>query len=78
MQMHLQVQEGQHHLGIDCNQVGTNDMRKQNVFETLQGKKQQLLLATQVRLVRAGDISCCCGYVHDMGMSARCMCRYAR
>jgi T-complex protein 1 subunit epsilon len=43
-----QVQEGQHHLGIDCNQVGTNDMRKQNVFETLQGKKQQLLLATQV------------------------------
>lgn len=54
-QMHLQVQEGQHHLGIDCNQVGTNDMRKQNVFETLQGKKQQLLLATQVRLVTAGD-----------------------
>ena len=55
MHMHLQVQEGQHHLGIDCNQVGTNDMRKQNVFETLQGKKQQLLLATQVRLVAASD-----------------------
>lgn len=45
----LQIQEGQHYLGIDCNQVGTSDMRKQNVFETLQGKKQQLLLATQVR-----------------------------
>ena len=50
------MQEGQHHLGIDCNQVGTNDMRKQNVFETLEGKKQQLLLATQVRLVRAADM----------------------
>jgi chaperonin GroEL (HSP60 family) len=49
--MRPQVQEGQHHLGIDCNQVGTNDMRKQNVFETLEGKKQQLLLATQVRLI---------------------------
>ena len=36
------------YLGIDCNDVGTNDMRKQNVFETLIGKKQQLLLATQV------------------------------
>jgi chaperonin GroEL (HSP60 family) len=55
IQTHLQVQEGQHHLGIDCNQVGTNDMRKQNVFETLQGKKQQLLLATQVRLVTGSD-----------------------
>ena len=42
------MQEGKHHLGIDCNQVGTNDMQKQNVFETLEGKKQQLLLATQV------------------------------
>lgn len=47
----LQIQEGQHYLGIDCNQVGTSDMRKQNVFETLQGKKQQLLLATQVQYV---------------------------
>lgn len=32
-------------------------MRKQNVFETLQGKKQQLLLATQVRPVMAGSAS---------------------
>lgn len=36
------------YLGIDCNDVGTNDMRKQNVFETLIGKRQQLTLATQV------------------------------
>ena len=43
-----QLQEGNPHLGIDCNSVGTNDMREQNVFETLIGKKQQLFLATQV------------------------------
>jgi T-complex protein 1 subunit epsilon len=36
------------HLGIDCNEVGTCDMKEQNVFETLMGKKQQLFLATQV------------------------------
>ncbi|KAI4378670.1 hypothetical protein MLD38_016117 [Melastoma candidum] len=34
--------------GVDCNDDGTNDMRKQNVFETLIGKQQQILLATQV------------------------------
>lgn len=34
--------------GIDCNDNGTNDMREQNVFETLIGKQQQILLATQV------------------------------
>jgi len=28
--------------------VGTNDMKEQNVFETLIGKQQQILLATQV------------------------------
>ncbi|GAQ82284.1 TCP-1/cpn60 chaperonin family protein [Klebsormidium nitens] len=43
-----QVKEGIPHLGIDCNDVGTNDMKKQNVFETLIGKKEQILLATQV------------------------------
>ncbi|CAD6221570.1 unnamed protein product [Miscanthus lutarioriparius] len=36
------------HCGIDCNDVGTNDMKEQNVFETLIGKQQQILLATQV------------------------------
>lgn len=35
-------------MGIDCNDVGTNNMREQNVFETLIGKQQQILLATQV------------------------------
>ncbi|KAJ8458139.1 hypothetical protein OPV22_031065 [Ensete ventricosum] len=33
--------------GIDCNDVGTNNMKEQNVFETLIGKQQQILLATQ-------------------------------
>lgn len=36
------------HLGIDCKDVGTNDMKAQNVFESLSSKKQQLFLATQV------------------------------
>jgi len=43
-----QVSEGNPHLGVDANDVGTNDMKEQNVFETLIGKKQQILLATQV------------------------------
>ena len=42
------LQENNPHSGIDCNDVGTNDMREQNVFETLIGKQQQILLATQV------------------------------
>lgn len=42
------MQENNPHCGIDCNDVGTNDMREQNVFETLIGKQQQILLATQV------------------------------
>ena len=41
-------QESNPHWGIDCNDVGTNDMKEQNVFETLIGKQQQILLATQV------------------------------
>ncbi|XP_054785488.1 T-complex protein 1 subunit epsilon isoform X1 [Prosopis cineraria] len=44
----LQIKENNPHLGIDCNDIGTNDMREQNVFETLTGKQQQILLATQV------------------------------
>ncbi|XP_068664948.1 T-complex protein 1 subunit epsilon-like isoform X2 [Aristolochia californica] len=43
-----QVKENNPLYGIDCNDVGTNDMREQNVFETLIGKQQQFLLATQV------------------------------
>ncbi|CAN4124071.1 unnamed protein product [Withania somnifera] len=43
-----QIKENNPCCGIDCNDVGTNDMREQNVFETLIGKQQQILLATQV------------------------------
>ncbi|KAK4488762.1 hypothetical protein RD792_004547 [Penstemon davidsonii] len=43
-----QIKENNPCCGIDCNDVGTNDMREQNVFETLIGKQQQILLSTQV------------------------------
>lgn len=43
-----QIEEENPYLGIDCKDVGTNDMKKQNVFESLGSKKQQLFLATQV------------------------------
>ncbi|GJN07068.1 hypothetical protein PR202_ga24859 [Eleusine coracana subsp. coracana] len=43
-----QVKDNNPHCGIDCNDVGTTDMKEQNVFETLIGKQQQILLATQV------------------------------
>lgn len=36
------------HLGVDCKQRGTSDMKEQHVFETLAGKQQQMLLATQM------------------------------
>ncbi|KAJ4798353.1 T-complex protein 1 subunit epsilon [Rhynchospora pubera] len=43
-----QIKENNPFCGIDCNDVDTNDMKEQNVFETLIGKQQQILLATQV------------------------------
>ena len=43
-----QAATGNPHLGVDCNAVGTNDMREQKVFETLIGKQQQMQLATQL------------------------------
>lgn len=43
-----QLKENNPYLGIDCKDVGTNDMKEQNVFESLSSKKQQLFLATQV------------------------------
>ena len=48
LQCTSQIKENNPYLGIDCNDVGTNDMREQGVFETLAGKRQQLFLATQV------------------------------
>ena len=43
-----QTQTGNTRLGVDCMNKGTNDMKEQGVFDTLSGKKQQFLLATQV------------------------------
>jgi T-complex protein 1 subunit epsilon len=43
-----QIETGQHDLGVDANCKGTNSMKEQIVFETLIGKQQQLLLATQL------------------------------
>ncbi|CAL9134575.1 unnamed protein product [Musa textilis] len=42
------VQENNPRCSIDCNDVGTNNMNEKNVFETLIGKQQQILLATQI------------------------------
>merc|ERR1712100_1017468 len=44
----MQAKEGKPYLGIDCMSKGTRDMKEQKVFETLIGKQQQILLATQV------------------------------
>lgn len=43
-----QLKDANPYLGVDCMGVGTMDMREQRVFETLIGKQQQLLLATQL------------------------------
>lgn len=43
-----QLAEGNPRLGVDCNQLGTCDMKEHLVFETLIGKRQQIQLATQV------------------------------
>jgi len=43
-----QVAEKNPYLGIDCNENGTSDMKEQHVVETLIGKKQQIMLATQL------------------------------
>lgn len=43
-----QVKENNPYLGIDCMEVGTNDMREQNVYEALTSKIQQFQHATQM------------------------------
>lgn len=50
-----QISEGNPRLGVDCNQLGTNDMRDHLVFETLIGKQQQIQLATQVVKMVSSD-----------------------
>jgi T-complex protein 1 subunit epsilon len=43
-----QIAEKNHWLGVDCSGKGTNDMKTQHVVETLNSKKQQISLATQL------------------------------
>ncbi len=43
-----QISESNPNLGVDCLNRGTNNMKSQRVFETLIGKQQQLMLATQL------------------------------
>ncbi|MCJ1450010.1 T-complex protein 1 subunit epsilon [Mycoblastus sanguinarius] len=43
-----QVKEKNSRLGVDCMQTGSNDMREHFVIDPLIGKRQQLLLATQL------------------------------
>ena len=38
-----QLKEKNPHLGIDCNSTGTNDMKAQNVFETLEWQEAAAL-----------------------------------
>jgi T-complex protein 1 subunit epsilon len=43
-----QLAEANPRLGVDCLQVGENDMQKLSVYDTLAGKSQMFKLATQV------------------------------
>jgi len=43
-----QIKENNPWIGIECNTSSIENMKERNVFETLVGKQQQLLLATQV------------------------------
>lgn len=43
-----QALENNAHLGVDCNLLGTLDMKEQNIFDPLIAKRQQFLLATQL------------------------------
>lgn len=47
-----QFSEKNHFIGIDCMNSMAGDMKKQNVYETLLSKQQQMMLATQlVRMI---------------------------
>ncbi|KAL4229032.1 T-complex protein 1 subunit epsilon [Mactra antiquata] len=43
-----QTKENNPRLGIDCLHKGTNDMKEQNVLETLSSKRAQIMLAVQL------------------------------
>ena len=43
-----QIKEENPHIGVDCMNSGSTDMKARKVFETLIGKQQQIMLATQL------------------------------
>jgi len=59
-----QIKEKNPSLGIDCMGSGTNDMSKQRVVETLIGKQQQIMLATQLcrMILKIDDVIAPGGY----------------
>lgn len=59
-----QIAEKNPRLGVDCMQKGANDMKNCGIFETLKGKQQQLLLATQVcrMILKIDDVIMMGGY----------------
>jgi T-complex protein 1 subunit epsilon len=44
----MQIEEQNPFIGVDCMNLGTNNMYEQGIFESVMSKKQQLQLATQV------------------------------
>ncbi|GMH01538.1 hypothetical protein Nepgr_003377 [Nepenthes gracilis] len=73
-----QLKENYHCCGIDCNDFGTNNMREQNVFETLIRKQLQILLATQVvrMILKIDDVvvpsdysELCCEFSSSLSLS---------
>jgi len=44
----MQVEDQNPFIGVDCMSLGTNNMYEQGIFESVNSKKQQLQLATQV------------------------------
>lgn len=59
-----QLAENNPRLGVDCNQIGSADMKDHLVFETLIGKQQQIQLATQVvkMILKIDDVIMYGGY----------------
>lgn len=44
----MQIDESNPFIGVDAMHLGTNNMYEQGIFESVNSKKQQLQLATQV------------------------------
>ena len=79
-----QVAQKNPFLGIDCLNKGTNDMKVQKVYETLIGKQQQVMLATQIvkMILKIDDVivngACLsCGPVTCSAIEGKSVCLFA-